>query len=143
MTGEEDLNLVENNVDINPNPGLFKNLKDCIRCALYYNQNLEGKKLTYFKILHNNDIINYIHNTSIKDCVFGYVYLCFKNKNNDLEPAQLLFICNKMYNNMLECVCVDKYNPENDIIENCIVKVAYCKLLNNDDTMYELHCLYV
>lgn len=142
MTEEGGLNFIEKDTKIDLNPTIFKNLKDCIRCALYYNTSLNGRKLTYFKILNNNDIIQYIHNISTKEHVFGYLHLCFKNKDNDLEPVQLLSICNKMYCNMLECVCACKYYPENNI-EDCAVKVGYCKLLTNDDIMYELHCSYV
>lgn len=121
------------------NHSFFKTLPETIRHGLYCDTSGEKKENRhYFKILNYKDVVNYIHHTCIsKDkTTFGFVYLYIKDENVELFSA-----CNKLYDNMLECVLEEKSFLEEEICLNqdYKIKVGYFVLLDDKSVIKELH----
>lgn len=116
----------------------FKNLKDCIRNALYYNAlDTSRSDPSYLKILNNTEVVNYIHNSN-KNCFFGFMHLCFEDVVS--EPMNLFSTCDTLYKDMLDCVCASKCGEELNITTDFVIKVGYFVMLTPDDIVRELHC---
>jgi hypothetical protein len=117
------------------NQSFFKNLSDCIRNALYCDSAVGKESRRYFKILKNADVVKHIHDIN-GQLTFGYCYVYIQN-----EQAALFSACNKLYNNMLECVSEKKSEYENECLkdENYVIKIGYFVVLSDDDIVRELH----
>lgn len=69
-----------------------------------------------------------------------YIYDCVKK---NLEPIRLFSMSNKVHDNMLDYVFIDKYyNLENDL-DDFVIKVGYFVVMNDDDLICELHRLHM
>lgn len=114
----------------------YKNMKDCIRSALYYNT-IDMRKRTpcYLKILNNAEVVEYIHKSN-KDYLFGFLHLYFEE--SVLEPIRLFSNCETLYRDMLDCVCAVKCDKESNVTDT-IIKVAYFIMLTPDNIVQELH----
>lgn len=127
-----------NVVEIHHN--FFKNLDDCVRHALFYDEPAENDKRRYLKILKTSDVVRHIHKQNNNN-LYGYFYLRSKKESN-VEKICLFSECSVLYENMLDCVtaqkCFERLSPQ-DETDYDEIKLAYFVLLQDADFLFELH----
>ncbi|GFT99106.1 uncharacterized protein TNCV_3794581 [Trichonephila clavipes] len=80
-------------------PSLFLNIIDCVQNVVL-RKDISDKRIVYFKILNNSEIVQYIHNDAQEEC-FGFCQLHQTDPNDKFKvfsPNKHLFV------NLLDCV---------------------------------------
>ncbi|GFV04414.1 uncharacterized protein TNCV_920352 [Trichonephila clavipes] len=80
-------------------PSLFLNIIDCVQNVVL-RKDISDKRIVYFKILNNSEIVQYIHNDAQEEC-FGFCQLHRTDPNDKFKvfsPNKHLFV------NLLDCV---------------------------------------
>ncbi|GFX09854.1 uncharacterized protein TNCV_2688961 [Trichonephila clavipes] len=81
------------------NPSLFLNIIDCVQNVVLC-KDISDKRIVYFKILNNSEIVQYIHNDAQEE-YFGFCQLHRTDPNDKFKvfsPNKNLFV------NLLDCV---------------------------------------
>lgn len=117
---------------------LFPDIRSCVHAGVCQEQYLDNP-IHYFKILNNKEIIENMHTTSENNAsVFSYFHL------HRMTPTRSYAMCSvgeKLYSSLLKCVLSTKCKPTADMshASEYKLKVAYYKLMSDDELLKELH----
>lgn len=121
------------------NNSLFENITDCIQNALLKNLVDGPKRVLYFKILQNSEIVSHIH----EDCNFENYGFCHLRRTNSSERFTVLTTYKSLVNRLLDCVLKAKiYECESSELPdtpNFHLKIGYFKVLNDTEIVQLLH----
>lgn len=119
---------------------LFDNITDCIKNALS-RQIVDGpKRVIYFKILQNCEIVTHIHNDSPYEN-YGF---CHLKRMNPSERFSVYSTDKTLCNNLLECISKAKIFEAEDSSDlpdspNFQLKIGYFRVLNDTEIVQLLH----
>lgn len=119
---------------------LFDNITDCIKNALLRKM-LDGpKRVFYFKILQNCEIISHIH----MDNPFENYGFCYLKRASPSERFTVYSTHKTLCDNVLECISKAKIVDTKNSIDlpdtpNCHLKIGYFKILNDTEIVQLLH----
>lgn len=113
---------------------LFPDIKNCVREGVLQQQDLQNT-IYYFKILNNREIIQYMHASPGDTELFSYFHL------HQTCPTDGYVMCaagDQLYARLIDCVFTAKWKPT-DLKNAATIKVAYYKLLTDDELLKALH----
>lgn len=120
---------------------LFDNITDCIKNALLRKLVDGPKRVIYFRILQNCEIVRYIHD----DCSFENYGFCHLKRMNPSERFSVFATHKTLYDNLLECIEKAKIFEADscDLPDspNFQLKIGYFKVLNDTEIVQLLHQL--
>ncbi|GFY25083.1 uncharacterized protein TNCV_2692741 [Trichonephila clavipes] len=97
-------------------PTLFLNIIDCVQNVVL-RKDISDKRIVYFKIFNNSEIVQYIHNDAQEEC-FGFCQLHRTDPNDKFKvfsPNKHLFV------NLLDCVLEARDITSDEVSEGLVI----------------------
>ncbi|GFS69332.1 hypothetical protein TNCV_4011441 [Trichonephila clavipes] len=109
-----------------------------LKTYLVLRKDISDKRIVYFKILNNSEIVQYIHNDAQEEC-FGFCKLHRTDPNDKFKvfsPNKHLFV------NLLDCVLEARdITSDKGDCPRFLLQFGYFKLLTNDELVKLFHIL--
>ncbi|GFT97413.1 uncharacterized protein NPIL_365591 [Nephila pilipes] len=118
-------------------PALFNSFIDIVQHVVLRQSLDNSKKIVYFKVLNNSEIVQYIHGDNTLE-QFGF---CLLHKADLDERFKLHSTCKNLYDSIFDCLLTAR-ETEFDETSGCSrFQFEYSKLLNDDEVIHLLHIL--
>lgn len=115
---------------------IFPDIASCVRVGSAQEQNSLENTVHYYKILTNKEIIRFIHDHGENE-LFSYFNM---NRQTANKPYAICAASNQLFTHLLDCILIGKCKlTAMAQTTDSTLKIAYYKLLSDDELIKELH----